>query len=187
MKKFAAIFFLIVFAFNWFGYRLVYNFLQQKTNENLEALFDKNSYDEDQLIELKIAVNVPYQTSRNAYERYDGEIKVDGAIYKYVKRKIVNDTLYVLCYPNSQKMHLETAKNNFFKLTNDLEQNDNGNNNGHFKSVAKNLQPVFNESSFAFKINAPLTITKTLHLVPQITKLPAGQQFIPAEPPELAI
>jgi hypothetical protein len=133
---------------------------------------------------LKIAVNVPYQTSRNAYERYDGEIKVDGAIYKYVKRKIVNDTLYVLCYPNAQKMHLETAKNSFFKLTNDLQQNDNGNNNGHFKSVAKNLQLVFNQSWFAFQINAPLTITKTLHLVPQLTRLSAGQQFIPAQPPE---
>lgn len=185
MKKFAAIIFLVVFAFNWFGYRLVYNFLQQKSNESLESLFDNNSYDEDQLIELKIAINVPYQSTRNNYERCDGEINVQGTIYKYVKRKVVNDTAYLLCYPNAQKMDLESAKNTFFKLTNDLQESTTGQTSGQFKSVVKNFQPVFNESTFAIMIVSPVSFTKTLQRFYILESLPSRGRCIPGQPPEM--
>jgi len=63
LKKVTAIFFVLLFAFNWFGYRSYYDYLQHKTNEHLDTMLDNNSYDESQLVELKIPVSVPYQTS----------------------------------------------------------------------------------------------------------------------------
>ena len=187
MKKFVAIFFLLLFAFNWFGYRLMYEYLQQKSNEKLEALFDRNLYDEDQLIQLKIAVNVPYQSSRATFERCDGEIEINGTVYKYVKRKLVNDTLYLMCISNSQKMHLEASKNNFYKLTNDFQQNDQSNKSDHSKSTNQNLQPVFNESSFAVNLNAPIIFQKKMRLPANSGTLISAFGFTPEQPPDLRI
>ena len=187
MKKFTAIFFLLLFAFNWFGYRLVYEYLQQKSNENLEALFDQNLYNESELIELKIAINLPYQTNRTAFERCDGEIEVDGMIYKYVKRKLVNDTLYLMCFKNTDKMSLEKAKNKIYKLTNDLVQNDQNGTADHYKSVTKNIQPVYNESSFDVTINCPVSIVQNLWLPgnSEIANLQLHQT--PEQPPDVAV
>ena len=46
-----------------FGYRLVVDYMQQKLNDQLEARLDNNVYDESQLVELKIPMHLPYQTS----------------------------------------------------------------------------------------------------------------------------
>ena len=184
MKKFTAIFFLLLFAFNWFGYRLVYEYLQQKSNDNLEALFDRNLYNESELVELKIAVNIPYQTSRPDFERCDGEININGTIYKYVKRKLSNDTLYLMCLKNIDKMQLEKAKNKIYKLTNDLVRNDQNGTADHYKLATKNLQPVYNESSFDVTINSPLSIVDKLWL-PANTEIvnPLSHQT-PERPPD---
>ncbi|HEX7457204.1 MAG TPA: hypothetical protein VF301_02115, partial [Ginsengibacter sp.] len=104
MKKVAALFFIALFLFNLFGYRLVVQYMQQKVSNQLEASLDKNLYSDAQLIELKVPMNLPYQTNWSAYQRYDGEIEVDGIMYKYVKRKVANDTLYLMCIPNTKKM-----------------------------------------------------------------------------------
>src|SRR5580765_5608836 len=113
-----------ILLFNFVGYRFVVNYMQQKSDAQLEARLDKDQYEESQLVELKIPLNLPYQTSWSAYVRYDGEIQLDGISYKYVSRKLSNDTLYIKCIPNTKKMHLETAKDNFFKNNNDIAQNN---------------------------------------------------------------
>ncbi|MGN6530538.1 MAG: hypothetical protein ACTHK0_02135 [Ginsengibacter sp.] len=184
LKKITAIFFLILFSFNSFGYRLLFDYLQQKNDKKLEANLDSHSYDESQLIELKIAVNVAYQINRSSYERCDGEIIIDGIAYKYVKRKLANDTLYLMCIPNSGKMRLEVAKNNFFKITNDLNQNTDSKKSDS-KSVFKNLQNVYNEPSFLAKINSPVPDHQNLWLPVGIPELPVSFQMSPERPPDL--
>ena len=186
LKKFTAIFFLLLFAFNWFGYRLVYEYLQQKSNHNLEALFDQNIYNESELVELKVAVNVPYQSSRADFERCDGEINVDGIIYKYVKRKLSNDTLYLMCLKNIDKMSLERAKNKIYKVTNDLQNDQNGTAD-HYKSVTKNLQPVYNESSFDVTINSPLSDVEKLWLPTNTKIIKLLSHQTPEQPPDVAL
>ncbi|MEP6583002.1 MAG: hypothetical protein ABJA90_01995 [Ginsengibacter sp.] len=124
MKKLAAILLLAILIFNWIGYRFVVDCLQRKADVQLEARIDRSQYDESQLIELKVSINLPYQANWTVYERYDGEITLNGTLYKYVERKVVNDTLYLKCLPNTKKMHLENAKDDYFKNTNDLAQNN---------------------------------------------------------------
>lgn len=184
MKQVTAIFFIILFSFNWFGYRLYFDYLQHKTNVNLEVLIDNNSYDESQLLELKIPVNLPYQTSWASYQRYDGEITLNGIIYKYVKRKLSNDTLYLMCIPNSKKMRLETAKNDFFKLTNDLTQNDNSKKQDNSKSVSKNLQTVYNETSFGMNIMSPFSLNQNFWLPEGSADIISTPHTTPGQPPD---
>lgn len=123
--------------------------MQQKASDQLEVKLDKSLYDESQLIELKVPMNLPYQTNWSAYQRYDGEIEVEGIMYKYVKRKVANDTLYLMCIPNTKKMSLETAKNDFFKLSNDLQNNDSKKSDNSKTISFKSLQGEYDEYSFS--------------------------------------
>ncbi|GAC1424761.1 MAG: hypothetical protein NVSMB7_00840 [Chitinophagaceae bacterium] len=122
MKKIAAILLLGVLLFNWCGYRWVINLVQQDADTKLEARLDRNEYDESQLIEIKVPVNMPYQTDWAGFERYDGEIEVNGIHYKYVKRKVQDGQLVLKCIPNQVKQRLESAKDDLFKISNDLQQ-----------------------------------------------------------------
>lgn len=142
MKKIATFILLCLLAFNWFGYRLVVSYMQQRNDVMLEVKLNTNSYDEAQLVELKIPMNLPYQNNWTCYERVDGEVEYKGIYYKYVKRKVANDTLYLQCISNTGKATLETAKNDFFKNSNDISQQSTK--QGHSKKgIVKNVKNDF--------------------------------------------
>ncbi len=133
MKRIAAILLILLFIFNWFGYRLLSDYLQQRADANLEARLDNNDYDESRLIKVTMPLNMPYQNNWSDYERYDGEVEINGVHYKYVKRKIEDGKLIMLCLPNDTKMQLQANKNDFFKLVNDLQSpsQNKSSNSGH--------------------------------------------------------
>jgi hypothetical protein len=121
MKRAAAILLLIIFLFNWFGYRLLSDYLQHRADTRLESQLDQNQYNEASLIEIRIPLNMPYQNVSSDFERYDGDIEYNGIHYKYVKRKVANGELVLLCLPNENRMRLQNARDEFFKLVNDLQ------------------------------------------------------------------
>lgn len=164
----------------------MYDFMQQKANEQLDTFLDNHSYDESQLIEIKVPISLPYQNDWTSYERYNGEIELNGITYKYVKRKVSNDTLYLMCIQNSAKMRLETAKNDFFKISNDLVQNTHSKKTDNSKVSVKNLQSVFYESTFFIKINSPFGSHENLWLPSEASKLCAAFHLSPEQPPDLA-
>ena len=125
MKGFAAAIILFILCFNWFGYSTVVFLMQQKADMQLEASLDTKSIKESELFEIKIPLHLPYQTNWANYERYDGEVKLDGTIYKYVKRKVTSDTLHLMCIRNTKKMEYENAKSEFYKGANDLTSKNN--------------------------------------------------------------
>ena len=109
------------------------DYLQQRADANLEARLDNNDYDESRLIKVTMPLNMPYQNNWSDYERYDGEVEINGVHYKYVKRKIEDGKLIMLCLPNDTKMQLQANKNDFFKLVNDLQSpsQNKSSNSGH--------------------------------------------------------
>lgn len=125
MKRLAAILLLGIFSFNLFGYRLIASFLENKENEKMELALDQNDYSEDQLISIKQPTNLPYYQNSKTFQRIDGEIEIAGIYYKYVKCRIYNDSLELLCIPNSGKMKIQAAKADFSKLASDFQQSSN--------------------------------------------------------------
>ncbi len=95
--------------------------LDQKIDQKLEA----GLYDENELLEIRVPISLPYQSNWSDFESYSGELEWRGAYYKFVKRKITNDTLILLCISNEAKMRLTEAKSRFFELVNDLNANQN--------------------------------------------------------------
>jgi len=176
LKKLIAIILSIIFLFNIGGYRLWYYFEQQQADRFLEAILDKAAYNEAELITIKVPLSLPYQNDNKDFERVTGEINCNGIIYKYVKRKIENGELILLCLPDKNKMQLETAKQDFFKNTNDLSQNSKRPDNS--KSISfKNLSWEFEQSHCSININSLQNLSnnfscfrvKNLLYIPQLS------------------
>ncbi|MCW3079921.1 hypothetical protein [Segetibacter sp.] len=184
MKQPGAILLIAIFLFNLFGYRLVFNYAQQQSDVRLEASFDKNDFEEADLIAIKVPLSLPYLNDQQNFERIDGEITVKGKIYKYVKRKITNGNLVLLCLPDHNKMSIESAKHNFFKNANDIAQNDNSKKSNNSKGFFKNLT-----SDYDYHITAATRPFSALsdslyYLSPQLNYLPSSPHSSPEQPPE---
>jgi hypothetical protein len=136
LKQFTVILFLLPLLFNLCGYRLLIDYLQQQHNEKLTAQLDKEDYADEDLISIKTALSMPYYTATMDFERVDGSIRIDGVEYNYVKRRIINDSLELLCLPNTVKQKLQTAKSDFFKISNDVQQPDNKKNSNSAKPAS---------------------------------------------------
>lgn len=122
MKRIAAILLLGIFTFNLFGYRLVASFLESRENERIEIALDGNNYSDDELISIKQATNLPYYRNSETFQRIDGEIEIAGVFYKYVKCRIYNDSLELMCIPNTGKMKIRAAKDDFSGLASEYQQ-----------------------------------------------------------------
>ena len=160
--------------------------MQKQANKQLEVALDDNNYDESQLIELKVPVNLPYQTSWSSYQRYDGEIEISGVKYKYVKRKLANDTLYLKCIPNTKEMKLQTAKNDFFKNNNDIAQNTSGKSDNSKSVTLKKLISEYDEHSFLFQ-HLVLSEIKQLFRLYLQNRITTSIHISPEQPPDSLI
>lgn len=184
MRKAAAALLMCILLFNWFGYRFVADYIQQRSDKQLEARLDVDQYDESQLVEVKVPVHLPYQTTWASFERYDGEMELKGVLYKYVKRKVVNDTLVLLCIPNREKMQLLTAKDDFYKNTNDLSQSNGSKKSDNSKSATfKKLMSEYDANSYLTAIGSPGN-QQTFFFVYRVKNLRSYPHLSPEQPPE---
>jgi len=117
----------------------------------MELRLDKNEYNEQELITFSIPLNLPYQTNWKDFERFDGEVEIEGVTYKYVKRKVLDGKLLVLCIPNNIKMNLQTSRDDFFKLVNDLQQPGNGKKSETNQKGFKNFSTEYWQSNSDWK------------------------------------
>ena len=123
LKKIAAILLLSVLLFNWVGYRLLTAYWQERAAAQLDARLGDDRYDPSQLILLRIsAESLPYSNSSRQFERYNGIIQIGATRYLAVKKRMYNDSLEFLCIADNAANRLTTAKNEFFRLVNDLQR-----------------------------------------------------------------
>ena len=184
VKKLAAISLLILLLFNFVGYRLLFYAMQKQADRELVTKLDNAVYDESELITITVPLTLPYLTNWKDFERTDGEIKLDGKIYHYVKQKVYEGQLILMCLPDEQKMHLENAKDDFFKLANELLSNSSsskksGNNTVVMKLVISDYDKLQTASTFLYSNHSttPFPDYSTI-------SLPVGKDFTPEQPPE---
>lgn len=139
MKKLTAILLLTIFTFNMMGYQLVYNYLAGKSDAALELALDAKEYNDNELISIKQPTNLPYYNNTNEFQRIDGEVVVAGIKYKYVKCRIVDGMLEMLCIPNTAKMKIEQSKNDYAKFAHDFQQDNNKERKSDSKAAQKQL------------------------------------------------
>jgi hypothetical protein len=152
LKKTGAILFFSILLFNWIGYRLVIAFVEDQHTRLMAIKVEQADYDESELISVKTYYPLPYLTSSPDFERWDGEVNVNGIVYKYVKRRFVNDSIEFLCLPDHQLTQLKADKEKLFRITNDLQQSQSDkkqNNIPAFKRILADYCEEINFSEFA--------------------------------------
>jgi hypothetical protein len=168
--------------FNWVGYRLVINYLQQRADHQLEARIDINNYDDAQLMEIRVALNMPYQAVNTSFERLYGEIEIGGKSFTYVKRKVEDGYLVLKCLPNHTKDVLKNNGNTYFSSTNGTGQ-ENGKAAVPFGKVVKALTGDFDNDKPLFQLEQPATREIVLQTF-IVAFVASGFHTTPAQPPE---
>lgn len=79
-------------------------------DETVIALIDGNNYNDSDLLLLKFTLYAPYIQNNSSYQRCDGQVEFNGTQYNYVKRMVLNDTLYLYCIPNKQKTDIKNKE-----------------------------------------------------------------------------
>jgi hypothetical protein len=147
VKKSASIFFLSIFLFNWFGYRLLYSLLEEKANSALIASLDNDQYNDNDLITVKLPSHLPYYTNSDHFNRMDGEIELNGKHYNFVKCRVYKDSIEYLCIPNKARTNLSNARDEFYKLVNDLQHPSQSKKSGNSGSIKSLLSEYYNENN----------------------------------------
>ena len=185
MKKLAAILLICLFLFNLFGYRILFYFAQQQSDAILERNLDQNAYNENELITLSIPLSMPYQHNADGFERFDGEITLNGNIYKYVKRKYFDGKIIFLCLPNHNKMYLEAEKNKIATNNNDIQTSGAQKQDNSKQASGKNLSTDYQQNLQDYFITFYEGL-HTPHSLNQVLNLPKAFHSSPEQPPELA-
>ena len=141
LRKSASVLLLLVLVFNMIGYRAWFYFAEQQSDAVLESRLDQNKYSENELISLSIPLYNPYQLEQKSFERVNGEISYQGTTFKFVKRKISQGNLILLCIPNTGKMLLKKAKSDFANEANNIANTGKGNS-------GTGTQKMYNGSDF---------------------------------------
>ena len=134
---------------------LWYSFKLQQADKQIEAVLDKETYNDKELITIKIPLLLPYQNDTKEFERISGEVNVNGKIYKYVKRKIENGEFVLLCLPDKNKMQIEKSKVDFYNNTNDLNQNSSKKSDDSKSISFKKFSSEYYQDCISFFINPP--------------------------------
>lgn len=127
-RKIATILLLSFLFFNWVGYWLFISWIQSHEETLLESRLEDGRYDRSQLILVKISADhLPYGNASTAFDREGGKVDIGNLHYRYIGKRLYNDSVEFLCLPDREANRFQNVKNNFFSLVNDLQ------NTGHSK------------------------------------------------------
>ncbi len=124
-------------------------------NQSLETALDKNDFNEEDLISIKTPINLPYYNNSSVFTRAYGEVEMNGVLYKYVKSRIYNDSLEMLCIPHTSKQQLLNSKDNFANAIFDLQKDASKKSSGSNKNMSflKLLGEYENSVAWSLDIN----------------------------------
>ena len=184
MRKPAAIFLLLLLLFNIVGYRAWFYYAEKKADIKMEASLDKNEYNENDLITLRIPLNMPYQLEKSRYERIDGEISLGGKIYKYVKRKISDGDLILACLPDIHKMILKKVKTEYGNYANDIGSSATNKESSHSNLPKNHSSNEYEAFLYSFTLSEILTVKAGIPDF-SVSGLPDCLLAAPGKPPQL--
>ena len=150
----------------------------------LTVALDNGDYDSNDLITITIPVNIPYLCDWPEFRRVDGEIEFGGKIYRFVKRKVFNGQMILLCLPDENKTQLQAAGNDFFKSVNDLSSAPAGKKHNAALSTFKAHPADYDDQHPVWGAD-PLG-SLTIYAPPvDHTRWPSPSYAIPGQPPEI--
>ncbi len=162
---------------------MVFSYLEKKAKQELTASIETKNFDESNLIEIKTELNMPYVADKD-YENAYGETVIKGVHYQYVKRKIENNVLYLMCLPNEEKIVLAETKNNVEK-NNAEAGTSNSKQKNPVQKILKSTQIEYVQNHNLYQLDGMLMITSSTLLNNRNNKLSSlFSPLTPEQPPE---
>ena len=187
VRKLFSILFLGICLFNWIGYRFLISFTEYRSNSQIESALDNENYDPAQLVSVKIPVSyLPYYNNSSSFERINGQVEIGGIEYKYVKRRIFNDSLEILCIPNAAGAELKKVNNEIFRFVNDLQHAGREKSNGLHHGPGKIFSSDFCTEKTTNDFRNPLR-DPSKFILHHWFLIPSRHGFIVEEPPEVCL
>ena len=156
--------------------------MQHAADQKLESRIDNLEYDESQLVEITVALDLPYQERFTDFERHYGEIEIDGKSYTYVKRKIAGDVVIFKCIANKSKQELTTIKNDLARANSAIDADHSGKQQQQ-SSFAKNFWSEYDGQNL-FQISDEYTLLNTAGISGYSFYLPEVNRETPHQPPK---
>jgi hypothetical protein len=103
---------------NVLGYYGIFVGLGYKNSQEVTRQLDRDGYEESKAVLIKIPLSIPY-AANTGYERVDGEFNHEGQVYRLVKQKLANDTLYVVCLKDEKGTAINRALSDLVKTFSD--------------------------------------------------------------------
>jgi hypothetical protein len=150
------------------------------------ANLDQNNYSDADLISIKVpATHLSSYVNSKEFQRVDGKIEIEGVQYNYVKRRFTEDSLELLCIPNKTATNIQTARNEFFKLVNDLQHPGQSKKADQHNSSFKGFSAEYYSNSQSFGLSNLILVRQKatdhyLLQIPSVFLTRAGQ------PPDMA-
>ena len=182
MRKSAAIILLLILLFNMIGYRVWFYYAEQKADMAMESRLDKDQYDVNDLISITVPLDNPYQLEQRNFQRIDGEFNFQGKNFKYVKRKVSDGKLILLCIPDARKMVLKKGKAEYGNAANDI----NGNSKGSSRSGTQKNFSGNDYISQTYQLNTSILPDFQSSILVSVVNAKLVSQFIPSpgKPPQ---
>ena len=114
-----SIVFVTLMMFSVLGYYGILIGIQYQTKSDLIGKMDADDVSDEETFTIKVPMAVPYHVDAENYKRVDGEIEHQGEVYRLVKQKLANDTLYIVCLKDQQSKHIKVALKDYVKTFSD--------------------------------------------------------------------
>ena len=182
-RKIATILLLSFLFFNWVGYWLFISWFESHVESQWELRLDNDQYDLSQLVHVKVSADrLPYSNSSAGFDRADGQIDIGSIHYRYVGKRLYNDSVEFLCLPDRETSRLRTARDDFFSLVNDLQ------NTGHAKAAGSSAKTAGNILKVCYLEDHYLALTcfptgTVRPMAYRTSPLPAGYSLLRKLPP----
>lgn len=142
--------------FNIVGYRCVFTLLDNMASVKQDARIDAGDYNEANLVEITVPLNMPYQYRVTEFERHYGEITLDGVVYTFVKMKVDNNVLILKCIPDLNRQQIKNSENSLARSNSSQNMENNG--KKHYTSFGKNLISDYDDKNHFFNLLKNTTV-----------------------------
>ena len=184
MRRAIAISLILTQLFTLGGYRLLLRSFELRADRRMEARIDASRFEESELKEIRVPVNLPYHSDWADFEPYSGTVEIGGVHYNYVKRRLVKDTMVLMVLPNTDRTRITHARETFYTLVNDLGRlSDEGRESA---PPQKSVKPFQFEYPFLHAIRLPEAPMEDIVGQKAFAdgRIAEGWHSVPYQPPE---
>lgn len=119
VKRTIAILLIFLLLFNALGFYGLLEGWRYKSSKELVRRLDRRQYSADETVTIKVPFNLPYQLTKQEFQRVDGEISYNGEFYRLIKQKYENDSLVIVCIKDHESQRIHQALADYVKTFTD--------------------------------------------------------------------